>query len=894
MRFALIGLAVLVLFSTYSTAFWCPVGYYNESLNVTTRSIDLEDGRPMLSSLALSPVDDTPFVAWTKFPDAFMMKKWDPTQWRWVTVSGDPSSDYSGIGLNVSFETPDNTLYQIEQGLADWPALNFSQLSVQVDSLGFPHVAGVIEVGKGNPDWITEIFYAKWDGSNWVSVNGTPLSPANWEMLVSYNWFYNSTKPKLVLYEPIVGTVIPKIAWIEYDLNAIDGSKTGYGWDEVPLGDAWVYFKEWNGVDAWVDVKGNLGFGEPINVSKTYRTFEDNGHSQIEFERDYPDLALKSDGTPVIAWIDDSSDNLPFWENIDRVLLVREACADASGWCDLSGSPNFIGPTNVSKNSISGESFYTNYDAHEVRIAIDPNDIVHVAWGAAIGSIGGRPPQTVFYRRWEPSAGGGLGEWVDIRDNEGDTADLNVTGEIQYREGLAGIQLYEDGGQYYPVIAMRGCLENCGPRDVGRSNQEQETEMFIRKWDQSSLKWTDISGNEEYYFDSNVSNSSMGGWPSGGGELRLDSIGNVNIVFPWDNGTTSKPQPIVSDDVQVQFKKWQDTECLHLDTLVISPRHTSPPSNGESFIPNDGFPHDIAYTATCALSDGSTPPCPSLNWSTNITGGSITANGVLTVQTGIENDGIVNVSFFGRSEPPAYETDEIPIKVDSSWVRVSSAAQDPPPAVAIAGPYFGTVDIPIPISGSATDNNNIQEIYFQPPSGCAIFNSIPVGIGTPAATITADLVCYTPGKKDLWLYARDTSDVYGSGRSAAQVSAVSIYADLFELQCPVLAPDEITEIRLQCVYQGAVCDGTPVTGDITINANFVRQEGQYIFYNKFIISEGTHVITASHAGFPIDASCIISKVKATTATVPDVPYWMVPIVLLAVMGLVRVKRQTKR
>ncbi len=117
-------------------------------------------------------------------------------------------------------------------------------------------------------------------------------------------------------------------------------------------------------------------------------------------------------------------------------------------------------------------------------------------------------------------------------------------------------------------------------------------------------------------------------------------------------------------------------------------------------------------------------------------------------------------------------------------------------------------------------------------------------------------------------------------------------ANFLELQCPVLAPSELTEIRLQCVIGGLPCN--PASPDFpSVNANFVRAEPPFFYYSVFVIQNGAYDITASSSVLG-SAKCTIHKVSSSAAlTVPDFPLPLLALLLPLALLVLRRSRHKR-
>jgi hypothetical protein len=255
----------------------------------------------------------------------------------WVGAGGSP---YNG---NASSQPAD--IIPSGNGINSWDP------SIALDSKNNPHIVWR-ESFEENFGW--EIFYVRWNGSDWVCADGSVFDSTTGNANVSRN-NTSSSEPVMVLDS----SDSPHIVW--YDWNYGKESEILYvKWDS----ENWVCV---NG-DTYDPATGNA------NVSKN------RGSSQI------PDMALDSFDNPHITWAD--------WGYNDNaeILYIKWngeswVCADGSGYNPETGNAN------VSNNYES---------SRQPSLALDFRNNPHIVWD----EYSSRDTTEIFYTRWDGT------EWV--------------------------------------------------------------------------------------------------------------------------------------------------------------------------------------------------------------------------------------------------------------------------------------------------------------------------------------------------------------------------------------------------------------------------------------------------------------------------------------------------
>ena len=236
-------------------------------------------GRSDSPSQAMSP-DGAPVVAWDDDRgdgEEIYIRRWNGSTWAEI---GNGSATGGGIS-----STP---------GASTSPSL-------VVASDGSPLVAWETSAGA---DY--EIYLRRWNGSAWVAMGGSASGGG-----ISNN-NAGSYAPSLV----VDAGGAPIVAW--YDAG--DGD-----WE--------IYVRRWNG-SSWVEMGDNSAAGGGIS--------NNSGSSRL------PSLAVGPDGVPIIAWEDDSSGNLEIYvRRWNGSAWVEMGSGSASGGGISNNAGNSYTPSPV-------------------------------------------------------------------------------------------------------------------------------------------------------------------------------------------------------------------------------------------------------------------------------------------------------------------------------------------------------------------------------------------------------------------------------------------------------------------------------------------------------------------------------------------------------------------
>ncbi len=206
---------------------------------------------------------------------------------------------------------------------------------VEIDSAGFAHLVWEQWI----PGYSNEIYYTRWDGTQWVTANGTP-------------GFENVSQTPLQ-------SSIPSLK-VGYDLKAMITWHEGSDEFNKPE-TAEICFLRFNGT-AWADADGSGR--ESMNISQT-----------ASYPSLFASMALDGAGRPVIAWSDGPETNR-------EIYLLR---FNGLLWTDISGNPAKTGI------NMSGTAGYSSWPDVDIDSTGNPN----VVWEDFSTGY-----QDIYYLKW--------------------------------------------------------------------------------------------------------------------------------------------------------------------------------------------------------------------------------------------------------------------------------------------------------------------------------------------------------------------------------------------------------------------------------------------------------------------------------------------------------------
>jgi len=443
-------------------------------------------------SVAITP-DGTPYVAWADRSGGnyeIYVRRWNGSSWEEVgagSASGGgisdkrDSSDYPSVAI-----APDGTPYVAWEDFYDgedprngyteiyvrrWNGSSWEEVGADSasgggisDNIGESRRPSLAIAPDGTPyiAWYDDSYYydyyniyvRRWNGSSWEEVGADSASGRG----ISNNWS-TSKEPSLA----IAPNGTPYVAWHDW------------GGGDAPE----IYVRRWNG-SSWEEVGADSASGGGIS--------NNSGNSW------FPSVAIAPDGTPYVAWWDDSSGG-------DSEIYVRRW--NGSSWEE-------VGAGSASGGGISGNSGDSAYPS----LAIAPDGMPYVAWhDDSSGDF------EIYVRRWNgssweeigaSSAGGG-----GISDNSGNSWRGSVA---IVSDSTPYVAWWDDSGGNY--------------------------EIYVRRWGGGTGPTYSIEGYVRKSDGTPIDNVKMAGFPSPYDNLYTNSNGYYLAYVPYGWSGSVTPQKV--------------------------------------------------------------------------------------------------------------------------------------------------------------------------------------------------------------------------------------------------------------------------------------------------------------------------------------------------------------
>jgi len=475
--------------TSYEKAMAALPGWVNangDELTATNGNVSNNLGRSTYNSLTFDSTGN-PCIAWddnTSGNSKIYFARWNGSSW--VNVSGAILSATNGNMSNISNSTnpslaidssgnpcitwTEDILGNLEIYFSRWNGSNWVNASGATltalngnvsNNSGYSFCSSLVLESTGNPCivWhdntpgIHEIFYAKWDGSTWVNVSGATLTATNGNVSKNTGFSY---APSLALDS----SSNPCIAW--------------YDWTP---GNSEIYFARWNG-SSWVNVSG-------VGLNATNGNVSNNsGYSSV------PSLQLDSAGNPCIAWDDNTPGNY-------EIYFARW---NGSSWVNASGEG-----LNVTNGNVSNNSGYSDYSSLQLDSAGNPC----IAWENDTTDN-----KEIYFTRWsvgtpQPTSN----QWVNA-------ANVQITTSN-------GVVFNTPGNSIAPNLVIDPKSSN--PCITWSDDSTGNYEIYFAKWNGSI--WVNVSGSPFSTNNGNVSNTPGDSY---NGSLVIDSFGYPCISWSDD------------------------------------------------------------------------------------------------------------------------------------------------------------------------------------------------------------------------------------------------------------------------------------------------------------------------------------------------------------------------
>jgi len=363
-RFGVLSILFVLVFANFAGAIWVDAdGSGQESVNILSTPGSSRNPYVAVNS------SGTTYIVWEDTSPGnseIYLLKWNGNEWVDADGSGQESinisktegplaqSEYPSLCLDNSgnphiawhdliFANPE--IYYLKLGQESKNISNTTNSSfypsLSLDSSGNPHIAWKDYISGNNYD----IYYLKWNGSEWVDADGSGRESINVSTNTGYSGF-----PSLC----IDSAGNPHIAW-----------------EDNTSGNNEIYYLKWDGEKKkWVDASGSSGH-ESINVSTN------TGDSRN------PSLRLDSAGNPHLAW--DNNAGSTFF---DIYYLEWNGWE----WVDADGS----GQESINVSKTSG------LDSANPSLYLDSSENPHITWfeRASVNN----PNTDIYYLKWNGAA----------------------------------------------------------------------------------------------------------------------------------------------------------------------------------------------------------------------------------------------------------------------------------------------------------------------------------------------------------------------------------------------------------------------------------------------------------------------------------------------------------
>jgi uncharacterized protein YegL len=313
-------------------------------------------------------------------------------------------------------------------------------------------------------------------------------------------------------------------------------------WQDDTSGDSEIYVKKWNG-SSWVEVgSGSASSG---------------GVSNNDGESETPSIAIAPDGSPYVAWMDDSG-------GVTHQIYIR--LWDGNRWTE-------VGTDSATNGGISNNHFVDGGPS----IAISPDGIPYVAW--VDSSLG---DSEIYIKKWNGSywaeVGTGSASGGGISDNDRYSWQPSVTispegtpyvAWMDYSGGGAQIYVRRWNGNIWEEIGLMsasyGGISNCGQsenpaiavaldgtpyvtwRAEHQDGDASRWNIYVRRWDGSS--WEEVGS---------------GSATAGGISANIGTSTNPSIAIDSNHKVYVTWQDSSSGNIEIYVKRWDGSSWVEV------------------------------------------------------------------------------------------------------------------------------------------------------------------------------------------------------------------------------------------------------------------------------------------------------------------------------------------
>lgn len=427
--------------------------------------------------------------------------------------------------------------------------------SMALDSQGRPHIAWVnmrdskvcsneakqscvidsdCPTGSGYCTGVFDIYYLKWNGSEWVTASGISRAQA---LLDPVGSNLNVSNVPATTVEGASSSLYPSLALDAQGNAHISFFETGPRYH--------LYYLEWNPnynngngtFGAWVTVSGvkrDIALDDTDSPDLCPGTYQPGDRCNLVVDNgETPSLGLDNNGNPHIAYRNPS----------DADIFYRWWDSSRSAWVDVNPNDgNNDDDVNVSNTGTE--------NSHHPRLVLDSQARPHIVW------IEGGEWGMVYYRWWNQTANGGVGAWVTVSGDPSPSIN-NIQANINVANKMAAGDPINDQHAEAPSLALYS--DNYRPALVWRD----PVHVFYREWNGSN--WVSASGNQDATnLKINVEDSRLN--PPFNLPFNYSANPSRPEVKIYNDGSNERPYVAwtnaASTPDEVNFRRWNGTNWV--------------------------------------------------------------------------------------------------------------------------------------------------------------------------------------------------------------------------------------------------------------------------------------------------------------------------------------------